>query len=120
MNGKCNFTMSQLYSASLIAFNAFCNDLLLKDELTIASYKSWIQAAVGQECGILTSFKTNLDLIIGQQPYVADAFGQVAKNRFYFVFVKLMKATCCVGFAFVLVLEDLQWMDIESLRLLST
>ena len=112
--------MSEPYSAFLIAFYNFCDDLLLKDELTIANYKSRIQEAVGQEGGILTSFITNLHSIIGQQPTVSDALGQMAKDRFHYVFVNLIKAICSVGFPIVLVLDDLQWMDKESLGLLST
>lgn len=129
ISGKCHFSSPEPYSALLTAFNNFCDDLLLKDKSTVINCQRQISNAVGQEGGILTSVITNLSLIIGQQPSIADAFdhgdafgqgSKTAKNRFHYVFVKLIKAICSVGFPIVLVLEDLQWMDLESLSLLST
>ena len=120
ISGKCHFSKSEPFSAFRNAFDDFCENLLLKDDLTIANCKTKIQDAVGQEGGILTSLIKNLSLIIGHQPSVSDVFGQEAKNRFHFVFVKLIKATCSVGFPIVLVLEDLHCMDLESVSLLHT
>lgn len=57
--------------------------------------------------------------MIGEQPHISKAYGQEAKNRFHHAFIKFIKAICSVGCTIVLVLEDLQWMDVESLTLLS-
>jgi len=117
--GKYDFSSAEPYSALLEAFNNFCDDLLLKDEPTKANFKNQILKAVGDNGKILTNFITNLHSIIGEQPCISDAYGQEDKKRLHYVFTKFIKAICSVGQPIVLVLEDLQWMDVESLSLLS-
>jgi len=117
--GKYDFSNSETYSALLQAMNSFCDDLLLKDESTKKRIKSKILDAVGDEGKLLTDVIPNLHHIIGDQPYISDAYGLEAKNRFHYVFVKFIKAICSDGCPVVLALEDLQWLDTESLSLLS-
>ena len=117
--GKYDFSSLESYSSLLEAMNNFIDDLLLKDEPTKISYKNEILQAVGDEGKLLTDVITNLHLVIGDQPYISDAYGLEAKNRFHYVFIKFIKAICSDDCPIVLALEDLQWMDAESLSLLS-
>ena len=119
ISGKYDFSKAEPYSALLEAVNNFCDDLLLRDEYTINRFKSQIRNAIGDEGKILTDVIINLHLLIGKQPYIPDVFGQDAKNRFIYVFVKFIKAICSVGFPIVFVLEDLQWIDTESVDVIS-
>ena len=118
--GKFHFSMSEPYGGLRAAINTFCDDILLRDKTTIAKYKHQIQDSVGDEGIILTNFISNLHLLIDRQPNVSDSFGQDAKNRFIYVFVKFIKAICSVGPPIVLVLEDLHWLDLDSSNLLSS
>ena len=119
LRGKYDSSTSKPCSALLDIFKIFCDDLLLKDESTIACFKCQIQEAVGDEGKILTDCIANLDLIIGEQPSISDSYGLEAKSRFIYVFKKFMKALSSVGPSIVLLLDDLQWLDCESLELLS-
>ena len=117
--GKYDFYNSHPYSALIEAVNNFCDDLLLRNESTKIRFKDNILEAVGDEGKLLTDVITKLHQVIGDQPYISDAYGLEAKNRFHYVFVKFIKAICSNGCPIVLALEDLQWMDTESLSLLS-
>ena len=119
ISGKSMISNNKPYCAWHEAINNFCDDLLLKDQATIDSYKSKIQDAVGQEGKVLTNVINNLHLIIGEQPTISDAFGVEAKRRFNFVFIKFLKAISLIESPIVLTLEDLHWSDSESLALLS-
>ena len=91
----------------------------MKDETTTSRFKSLIIEALGEEAHILTDVVQNLHLIIGHQPSTSDTCGQDAKNQFNYIFIKFISAICSYGVSIVLVLDDLQWMDLQSLDLLS-
>ena len=86
----------------------------------MSSYKSKIQAAVGDEGKILTDVMDTLHLVIGEQPHVSDSIGQEAKNRFTYVLINFFKAICTAASPVALIIEDLQWIDSESHDLLSS
>jgi len=117
--GKHDLKISEPYFAILEAMKGFCNDLLFKDKFIRSKFKTRIQNAIGDEGKTLTDVISNLHLIIGHQSSTSDTYGQDAKNKFHYVFTKFIKAICSVGYPIVLVLEDLQWMDVQTLILLS-
>ena len=118
--GKFHYSTSEPYCGLKAAINSFCDNILLKDKTILEKYKDQIQESVGDEGGVLTNFITNLNLLIDHQPNISESFGQDAKNRFIYVFVKFFKAICSVGPPIVLVLEDLHWLDSDSSNLLSS
>ena len=117
MYGKVDCTKTEPYAALIEAIKCFCEDLFLNDKITIANYKARIIEAVGEEGKLLTCLMPNLESVIGEQSYYSNVYGQDAKNRFNYVFIKLIKAICSFS-PVVLVLEDLQWMDSECLELI--
>jgi len=90
----------------------------LNHDGNLLRYKSLIQKAVGDEGKVLTDLIDNLHLIIGEQPKLADVVGENSKNRFYYVFCNLIRAICNEDHPFVFFLDDLQWADMDSLKLL--
>ena len=118
MSGKYDHSNSVPYSGLLEAMKNFCDDLLLENKVVFANYRSKIQDAVGEEGQILTQVISNLQYIIGGQPKQLVDFNQNTKHRFNFVFVNFMKALCSVGLPLIIVLEDLQALDLDSLDLL--
>jgi len=110
---------SKPLSALSEAFRHFFDLILIDADGTLAHYKSLIQKAVGDEGKILTDFIDNLHLIIGEQPNLAVVVGENSKNRFYYVICNLIQAICTKDHPIVLFLDDLQWVDLDSLKLLS-
>ena len=117
--GKYDRKMSKPYAGLIEAMNNLCSDIIFKEECVISQFKSHILEAIGDEGKILTDVIGNLNLIIGQQSSSSKTLGQEAKNQFNYVFIKFIKAVCSVGFPIVFVLEDLHWIDLQSLNLLS-
>ena len=119
MHGRYDYSRQTPFAALIDAAHSLCDFLLLSNENTRSIYRSQIQEAVGDQGKLLTDIIPNLHLIIGQQKPVPESFGPDAKNRLIYAFVKFMKAICSLDSPVVLVLEDLQLLDIESLDLLS-
>jgi len=107
------------YSALLKALQNFCGLLLTETSTTLSEYRSLIQQAVGEEGKLLTEWISNLHLIIGEQKPLAFAVGQNAKNRFNYVLCKFIGVICSRLHPLVIFLEDLQWVDQDSLNFLS-
>ena len=118
LSGNCS--KSKPYSVWIEAVGRFCSNLSLEDDTTIANHRSILQDSVGEEGKILTDIIPSLHSIIGAQPAITDAFGNQAKQRFDYVFIKLIKAICSFGRPVILVLEDSQNVDLTSIDLLSS
>ena len=119
MHGKYDYSRQTPFAALIDAVNSFYDFLLLSNESTRSLYVSQIRAAIGEQGKLLTDIVPNLTLLIGEQKPVPDSLGPPAKNRLIYVFVNFMKAICSVDFPVILILEDLQLLDKDSLDLLS-
>ena len=117
--GKYDCSKSEPYSALIEAVKMFCNTILLEDKCTIEKYRSMMQDAVGEEGKLLTNVIDNLHYIIGEQPDIFESFGREAQNRFNYVFIKFLRVITSISCPLVIVLEDLQWIDLASLDLIT-
>ena len=90
------------------------------DEETICFFRQRIQLAVGQEGKMLTDVIHNLERIIGKQNRKGMfRTGEEAKNSFYYVFFRFMRAICSNRHTIVLLLDDTHWADEDSVKLLN-
>ncbi len=106
------------YYALRQAFEAFCDELLASSSEELEEWKARIMRAVGTNGRLLTDIIPNLELVIGPQPGVAELGGQENANRFIMVFQQFIQAVSLPEHPLVLFLDDLQWADSASLRLL--
>jgi len=106
------------YYAWVQAFIGLIKQILAMSESQLASWKTRIQDAVGINGKVLTDVIPNLKLVIGKQPDVPELGGQESQNRFNYVFQNFIKAIACKEHPLVIFLDDLQWVDPASLRLL--
>jgi PAS domain S-box-containing protein len=102
------------------AFEALANYILMESETELVEWKQKIQKAVGNIGRVLTDVIPSLELIIGAQPEVPELGGIEAQNRFNYVFLEFVKAIATREHPLVVFLDDLQWIESASLKLLET
>ncbi len=108
------------YSAITQAFNEFCRYLLMENTGTLANWQTRILDAVGNNGQIIIDVIPDLELVIGSQPKVIEVGPTEAQNRFQIFFLNFIKALCDKNHPFILFIDDLQWVDSASLRLLKS
>jgi predicted ATPase/signal transduction histidine kinase/CheY-like chemotaxis protein/tRNA A-37 threonylcarbamoyl transferase component Bud32 len=107
------------YSAITQAFTAYVSQILTESEKRFNLWQNRIQAAVGDLGKVLTEVIPALEKLIGVQPNVPQLEGQKAENRFNYVFINFLREIVGKKHPLVLFIDDLQWVDAASLRLLA-
>ena len=106
------------YSAIIMALREFILQILGEDEKAIGDWKSEILKALGDSAQVIVDFIPELELIIGPQPRVSRLEPLEARNRFFMLFQSLMRVLCRAEHPLVMFLDDIQWADSSSLKLL--
>jgi len=120
-SGKFNQYQRNIpYSALSQVFNEFCAYLLTESSEKLNQWCNKILKAVGNNGQILVDIIPQLELVIGPQPAVAKVGPTESQNRFNLLFQEFFRALCQKEHPFVLFIDDLQWADSASLKLLKT
>ncbi|MEG4026081.1 ATP-binding sensor histidine kinase [Microcoleus sp. S13C4] len=106
------------YAAVVKAFQSLVKQLLTESENQLNTWKEKILAAVGANSQIIVDVIPEVELIIGKQSAVQELGATEAQNRFNSVFQKFIRVFCSVDYPLVIFLDDLQWADSATLKLL--
>ena len=106
------------YAAIAQALGMFVSRILGEPEDSFRMWRERIQSAVGSLGKVLTDVIPTLEEVIGRQPEVPGLGGLEAENRFNYIFLSFLSEIATKGDPLVLFLDDLQWIDAASLRLL--
>lgn len=106
------------YSALAIALRELVRQLLTETEEQLAAWRTRIQDALGTNGQLLVDVIQELSLIIGPQPEVPETMPMEAEQRFHRVFQRFIQVFCAPDHPLVIFLDDLQWADSASLRLI--
>lgn len=106
------------YSAIILAFQDLIRQILMGSESQINHWKSKILDAVGPNGQIIIDVIPEVERIIGKQPSVPDLPPRETQNRFYLYFQNFIETFADASHPIALFLDDLQWADIPSLKLL--
>ena len=112
------FLKTTPYTAITQAFAVFVSRILAEPEKNFQKWQAKIQSAVGDLGQVLTDVMPALEDLIGAQPNVPQLGGQEAENRFNYVFINFLLTVAAEKHPLVLFIDDLQWIDAASLRLL--
>ncbi|MEH2045848.1 ATP-binding sensor histidine kinase [Nostoc sp.] len=106
----------------LIAFvQAFRNlmcQLLTESDAQIQQWKSKILEALGENGQVIIEVIPELERIIGKQTPAIELSGTASQNRFNLLFQKFTQVFTSVKHPLVIFLDDLQWVDLASLKLM--
>ncbi|MDB9515330.1 AAA family ATPase [Kamptonema animale CS-326] len=106
------------FSAFVQAFRDLMGQLLTESESQIQQWQSKILAAVGENGQVIIDVIPELERIIGQQPAPPQLSGTAAQNRFNLLFQKFTQVFTTAQHPLVIFLDDLQWADSASLKLM--
>lgn len=106
------------YAIITQAFSDLIRQVLGESEASIAAWRQRLQQALGHNGQLMIDIIPQLELIIGPQPPVAELSPKEAQQRFHTVFEHFVGVFATPKHPLALFLDDLQWLDAASLRLL--
>lgn len=107
------------FSAIVTALHDLVLQLLTEPAAQLRVWRDAIQAAVGRNGRVITDVVPALERIVGPQPLLPAVEPTETQNRFNQVFQSFLQVFCRQNRPLVIFLDDLQWADAASLRLLT-
>jgi len=106
------------YSAVVSAFTGLVRQLLSEPEDQLQQWQNKLLTALGTNGQIIINVIPEVELIIGKQAPVPEVGATEAQNRFNRVFQKFIRVFCSKEHPLVIFLDDLQWADSATLKLI--
>jgi predicted ATPase/signal transduction histidine kinase/CheY-like chemotaxis protein/tRNA A-37 threonylcarbamoyl transferase component Bud32 len=106
------------YQAIVEAFKQLVQQLLTESDLQLKQWKNKLLSALGLNAQIIIDVIPEIEIIIGKQAAVPVLTPMESQNRFNFVFQNFIQVFCQPAHPLVIFLDDLQWIDSASLKLL--
>ena len=100
------------------AFQSLVRSLLTQSEAELGRWRNSFIEALGPNGQLMVNLVSELELVIGKQPPVAELPPQEAQNRFQMVFRRFLAVFARKEHPLALFLDDLQWLDAATLDLL--
>ena len=107
------------YSAIAVAFNSLMLQLLAEPEQRLRILKERLEGAIGVNGRLLVDIMPAASGILGATPPVETLGPAEAQKRFDMVLSRFVRILCDFGPPLVVFLDDLQWADSASVRLIN-
>ncbi|MEG4105668.1 AAA family ATPase [Microcoleus sp. S13_C5] len=106
------------FSAFVQSFRDLMGQLLSESDAKIEHWKTKILVALGDNGQVIIEVIPELERIIGQQPPAPELSGIAAQNLFNLLLQKFISVFTTKEHPLVMFLDDLQWADSASLKLM--
>ncbi|MFN6483985.1 MULTISPECIES: AAA family ATPase [unclassified Nostoc] len=106
------------FSAFVQSFRDLMGQLLTESDAQIQQWKSKILDSLGENGQVIIEVIPELERIIGQQLPAIQLSGSAIQNRFNLLFQKFVQVFTTKEHPLVIFLDDLQWADSASLKLM--
>ncbi|MCJ8282726.1 MAG: serine/threonine-protein kinase PknK [Rivularia sp. ALOHA_DT_140] len=107
------------FDAFVQAFQDLIGQLQTESDAQLLNWKSKILQALGDSAQVIIDVIPELEKIIDKQPSAPELSGNAAQNRFNLLFQKFIQVFTDREHPLVIFLDDLQWADSASLKLIS-
>ena len=105
------------YSALIQALRGLIREIPAEDKSGMERWKSRIRAALGPNGQLVTRVIPELEQVIGPQPPLPEMGALESRNRFTAVLLDFIDLFCEKTHPLVIFLDDLQWVDADTLKL---
>ncbi|NEQ42133.1 MAG: AAA family ATPase [Leptolyngbya sp. SIOISBB] len=106
------------FSAFVQALRDLMQQVLTEPAAQVQIWQTQILAALGDSGQVLIEVIPELEWIIGPQPPAPELSGTAAQNRFNRLFQQFLQVFTTQAHPLVIFLDDLQWVDAASLKLI--
>ncbi|MBX9255839.1 AAA family ATPase [Desmonostoc muscorum CCALA 125] len=106
------------FLALVQAFRDLMTQLLTESDAQVEEWKTKILATLGESGQVIIEVIPELERIIGKQPAVPELSGSAVQSRFNLLFQKFIQVFTTQEHPLVIFLDDLQWADSASLKLM--
>lgn len=106
------------FSSWVQAFQNLIRQLLTENAAEVHNWQVKILDALGENSQVIIDVIPELELLIGKQPKVQELEATAAQNRFNLLFQKFIRMFATKEHPLVIFLDDLQWADSASLKLM--
>ncbi|MBN3907930.1 MAG: AAA family ATPase [Nostoc sp. NMS1] len=106
------------YSAIADALQKLVQQLLSEPDEHLQQWRSRLLAVLGNNGQIIIDVIPEVELIIGKQPPAPEVGATEAQNRFNRIFQSFVRVFCSKSDPLVIFLDDLQWIDSATLKLI--
>jgi predicted ATPase/signal transduction histidine kinase len=121
IRGTCDAVRREVpYLALSQAFQSLFSQLLMEDEAAIQSWRQRLIQELGDQANVLCEILPELVQLIGPQPKVPAAASAEAENRLNVAFSRFLQIFAQAQHPLVIFLDDLQWLDTASAKLLES
>jgi predicted ATPase/GAF domain-containing protein/tRNA A-37 threonylcarbamoyl transferase component Bud32 len=119
ISGKFDqFQRNTPYSAVVDALTDLVKQLLGESITRLDRWRKKLLNALGVNGQLIINVIPEVELIIGKQPALSELTAIAAQNRFDLVFKNFIRVFCSGKHPLAIFLDDLQWADSASLRLI--
>jgi PAS domain S-box-containing protein len=106
------------YSAIVDALRKLVQQLLSEPEEQLQQWRSRLLKALESNGQLIIDVIPEVELVIGKQPPIPEVGSTEAQNRFNRLFQNFVRVLCSEEHPLVIFLDDLQWIDSATLKLI--
>lgn len=119
LRGKCDqYSRNEPYAALIQAFQPLMQQLAVEGVERSQYWRGELQAALGEQAGAVAAIVPNLRLLLGELPPLPVLPAGETEQRFHLAFAEFVRTLARRSHPLLLFLDDLQWADASTLRLL--